>query len=104
MAQGRQLKPNGSPRNCWEVIRCGRDVGGSNSTVLGVCPVATDQRLDGINRGCNGGRACWTVPGTQINWGEIAARVPYHVSCLTCPFLRQVKTEEGPRFSFLPWL
>ena len=101
MTQTRQPAPNQSPKNCWEVIHCGREVGGTNRRVLGVCPTATDQRLDGINRGCNGGRACWTVPSTQINWGETSTGVPKTVSCLSCSFLRQVEKEEGDQFSFL---
>ena len=101
MAQGKRAKPNEKPKNCWEVIHCGREVGGANSTVLGVCPVATDHRLDGVNCGLNGGRACWTVPGTHINWGEPATGALKAVSCLNCSFLRQVEKEEGDRFSFL---
>jgi hypothetical protein len=48
--------------NCWEVIRCGREPGGANENNLGVCPVSTEARLDGVNHGKNGGRACWGVP------------------------------------------
>ena len=101
MAQRRQEVSEEFLRNCWEMVRCGREVGGSNAKVLGVCPVATDSRLDGINRGRNGGRACWTVSGTQICWGEPATGVPKAVSCLNCSFLRQVEKEEGDRFSLL---
>jgi len=101
MAQGRQSKSDRNSRNCWEVIHCGRETDGANSAVLGVCPTATDRRLDGINRGCNGGRACWTIPGTQIYWGEPTTGIPKAVSCLNCAFLQQVESEEGDRFAFL---
>ncbi|MDF1554360.1 MAG: hypothetical protein P1P84_14915 [Deferrisomatales bacterium] len=101
MAQGPQGKPNGKPQNCWEAIHCGREAGGANSAVLGPCPAATDFRLDGINRGKNGGRACWTVPGTQINVGSPPTGVPKTICCLNCTFLRRVESEEGAEFSFL---
>ncbi len=101
MAQGQQGKPNGNPKNCWEVIHCGREVGGANCVSLGVCPTATDERLDGINGGCNGGRVCWTVPGTQVHWGAPSYSAPKALNCLNCSFLHLVESEEGPRFSFL---
>ena len=50
--------------NCWEFKRCGREPGGMNSRELGVCPAASETRVDGANGGHNGGRACWAVAGT----------------------------------------
>ena len=90
-----------SRANCWEVIHCGRENGGVNCATLGPCPAATESRLDGINCGKNGGRACWTVPGTQINWGEPSSGVAKTLGCLTCSFMRRVEEEEGTEFSFL---
>ncbi|MDF1554358.1 MAG: hypothetical protein P1P84_14905 [Deferrisomatales bacterium] len=88
-------------KNCWEAIRCGREPGGSNCKVLGVCPAATETRLDGINGGRNGGRSCWAVPGTQIGWEPTATGVPKAFGCLHCSFLRKVEEEGGVQFSFL---
>lgn len=88
-------------KNCWEAIRCGRELGGSNCAVLGVCPAATETRLNGINHGRNGGRACWTVSGTRIDWGQTASGAPTALGCLHCTFLHRVEKEEGAQFSFL---
>jgi len=45
--------------NCWEVKKCGREFGGIKSQELGVCPASIQSKVDGINHGKNGGRACW---------------------------------------------
>ena len=50
--------------NCWEHKRCGRELGGINSKELGICPATVEPRLNGVNSGKNGGRACWAVAGT----------------------------------------
>ncbi len=88
-------------QNCWEAIHCGREPGGGNCKVFGVCPAATETRLDGINGGRNAGRSCWAVPGTQIGRGPTATGAPKAFECLNCSFLRKVEQEEGLRFSFL---
>ena len=51
-------------KNCWEFKQCGRQVGGAKAAQLGVCPAATETRLDRMHHGVNGGRACWAVAGT----------------------------------------
>lgn len=83
-------------RNCWEERNCGREPGGENAAALGVCPAATESRLDGCNHGFNGGRACWAVPNTDcaktFDMGEKFAQ------CLDCAFFRRVDEEEGRAF------
>jgi hypothetical protein len=82
-------------KNCWEVKKCGREPGGANEQELGVCPAAVEQKLDGINRGKNGGRACWAIGGTMcfgVLQGTFAKKIG---SCMHCDFLEQVKKEEG---------
>lgn len=37
--------------NCWQVKECGREVGGAKADELGVCPGATESRMQGINGG-----------------------------------------------------
>jgi hypothetical protein len=44
--------------NCREIKKCGREPGGAKVKGLGICPASTEERLDGIYRGKNGGRAC----------------------------------------------
>ena len=90
-------------KNCWEHIRCGREPGGRNVRSLGVCPVSTETRLDGLNRGTNGGRACWAVPPDLVFGSEVKAPqgVSRHHNCLRCPFFQCVKSEEGESFAFI---
>lgn len=40
-----------SKQNCWEANECGRQPGGVKVASLGVCPAASDTRLDGLNGG-----------------------------------------------------
>ncbi|MCI5130333.1 MAG: hypothetical protein D3904_02135 [Candidatus Electrothrix sp. EH2] len=49
--------------NCWEFKKCGREPGGIHSSELGVCPVSTYDKLDGVHNGTNGGRCCWIFYG-----------------------------------------
>lgn len=85
--------------NCWQVMKCGREPGGARVAELSVCPAAEETRLDGINRGENGGRACWGVPGTDC------ARILFggrkFSQCLDCEFFQRVEREEGGRFEVM---
>jgi len=45
--------------NCWEITECGREKGGKNEGILGVCPAYPDH-----------GHSCWIVAGTFCK-GEI---------------------------------
>jgi hypothetical protein len=53
-----------SKPNCWEFMKCGRQPRGERVATLGVCPAATEKKLDGTHHGKNAGRACWAVAGT----------------------------------------
>ncbi len=80
--------------NCWEVMGCGRQAGGGNAPLLGVCPAASDATYDGLNHGRNGGRICWAVAGTFCNGtvqGTFAEKRP---SCVSCEFFQKVQREE----------
>ncbi len=82
-------------QNCWEFKKCGREPNGGRARELGVCPAATDTRVNGINHGRNGGRACWALTGTLCGGtvqGSFAAKVG---NCLQCDFYKAVRNEEG---------
>jgi hypothetical protein len=81
-------------RNCWDVMKCGRQAGGRNILEFGVCPASTESRLDGIHEGKNAGRACWVVAGTMchgIPQGTFAQKTR---NCGRCPFYLSVRSEE----------
>ncbi len=51
-------------RNCWEYMKCGRQIDGDKVAEFGICPAASDTSYDGIHSGKCGGRICWAVSGT----------------------------------------
>ena len=82
-------------QNCWEFKKCGREQGGANVASLGVCPAAEETRVNGINRGMNGGRACWAISGTLCGGkvqGSFASKLG---NCSKCEFYQAVANEEG---------
>jgi len=82
-------------QNCWELKKCGREPGGAKVAEFGVCPAAIETRLDGVNFGKNGGRACWAIAGTLCDGkvqGSFACKVG---DCITCDFFKKVGSEEG---------
>ncbi len=85
--------------NCWEVKKCGREPGGSRVDRLGVCPAATERRLDGVHGGTNAGRACWVVAGTLCDGQLQGTYAKKAASCSTCDFYRAVAREQSPDFS-----
>lgn len=85
--------------NCWEYMRCGRNPGGSMVEDLGLCPASTENRLNGINSGKNGGRACWALTGTLCGnriQGTFANKLG---DCQQCNFFQQVQEEEANRYA-----
>lgn len=76
-------------------MRCGREPGGKNVRELGVCPAASEIRLDGVNGGKNGGRACWAIAGTMCGKMIQGSFAQKEYSCLHCSFFKIVREEEG---------
>ncbi len=82
-------------KNCWEFLRCGRELGGGHAYELGVCPASTYVWFDGYHRGRNAGRTCWIISGTMCN-GEVQNSFEEKLKmCGRCAFYTSVKIEEG---------
>ena len=82
--------------NCWEFKKCGRESGGPKAVELGTCIACTEIKVDGLNGGKNGGRACWALAGTLCG-GKIQGSFAEKLgNCLKCEFYQQVGAEEGP--------
>ena len=91
-------------QNCWEFKKCGREPGGAKTDELGVCPAASDQRLNGVHGGKNSGRTCWVITGTYCK-GEVQGIFAKKFrNCMNCDFYNQVKAEEFPNFCLTPLL
>lgn len=87
--------------NCWEVMGCGREPGGTHTDDLGPCPAATERSCGGANCGQNAGRLCWAVGGTLCH-GEVCGTHAQKIEdCKACPFFKRVKYEEGAHFQLL---
>jgi hypothetical protein len=82
-------------KNCWQFKNCGREPGGKKTSELGICPAATETRLNNINSGKNGGRACWAIAGTLCGGQVQGAYAQKLGNCLSCDFYKQVVQEEG---------
>lgn len=89
-------------KNCWETMKCGREVGGQRAAEAGVCPAARTLEANGINSGKNAGRICWAVAGTVCDKGiQGDAAKERNESCLECDFYKAVEKEEGRSFELL---
>ncbi|HEX8949509.1 MAG TPA: hypothetical protein VF790_11135 [Dissulfurispiraceae bacterium] len=87
--------PAGRRMNCWEFMKCGREIGGARAEDLGVCAAAVCPHADGINRGVNGGRICWAIVGTYSCYVGKSSLTGKKVLCYDCEFHKKVLAEEG---------
>jgi hypothetical protein len=81
-------------QNCWEIKKCGREIGGLMSSELGVCPAASTEKLDNSNGGKNGGRSCWVVAGTFCGGKAQGIFAQNLQSCMICVVYITIKSEE----------
>ena len=88
--------------NCWEVLKCGLQPGTAKAKKYGACIAATEEALNGINSGKNGGRACWALLGTLCYEGSVPKKQKTYSQklsrCLKCRFFELVAIEEGADF------
>jgi len=82
-------------------MKCGREPDRNNITELGTCTAATDNFLNGINFGTNGGRICWALVGT-ICAGEVQGTfAKKFASSRDCEFHKLIwKFKMAPLFSY----
>ena len=89
--------------NCWDFKECGREPGGEKVSEFGICPVTTDNALNGLNGGNNGGRICWAVVGTFCRGKVQGTFTKKQRSCIICDFYQHVRSkEEGSEFQYRP--
>ena len=81
--------------NCWEFMKCGREVGGSKTGQSGVCPIATTLDANGLNGGTNAGRICWVIASTVSNDKAKCTDLHRERRCFQCQFRYKVLMEEG---------
>lgn len=88
-------------KNCWEIKKCGREMGGIRVEELGVCPASLSAKGDGINEGKNSGRICWAVAGTLCDGKVQGEFVHKQASCMECNFFKMVLEEENDNFRLM---
>ena len=81
------------PLNCWEFRKCGNNP--MNNTSGKTCPCAKTDKLNGVNRGFNGGRACWVISDTLCTGKPMGKYAMKLSTCLNCDFFKTVNREEG---------
>lgn len=89
---------NEGKQNCWQFKKCGREPGGAKIKELGVCPAATEKRLDAAHGGTNAGRSCWVLAGTLCMGKVQGTFATKYKNCEICDFYKKVKEEEFPKF------
>src|SRR5512140_2468520 len=80
--------------NCWEYKKCWRERGGKRVAEKGVCPAPVEDSVNGINRGRNGGRCCWTIAGTFCLGEAHGTAAKIIQNCMDCGFYWTVADEE----------
>lgn len=85
-------------QNCWMYKDCGREEGGKNAELLGVCPACFDKKLDSIHGGKNAGRACWLISGTLCDGDVQGTFAQKQDTCTHCDFYKHVEKEENTEF------
>jgi hypothetical protein len=78
-------------KNCWEFKKCGREPGGTNVDIFGICPSATEICFNNTNNGKNAGRICWKVAGTLSSSEIYCLFAKKLASCIDCDFYKQVQ-------------
>ncbi|MCI5208169.1 MAG: hypothetical protein D3910_05130 [Candidatus Electrothrix sp. ATG2] len=80
--------------NCWEFKKCGREPGGKNITVFGVCPIPVEIGFNSVNNGKNGGRSCWIIRESACEPVMRKCCVQEIKECRLCDFYRFINKEK----------
>ena len=81
--------------NCWE-YKYLKDTNSEDE--CSICSAFLEIKMNGINKGFNGGRCCWLIAGiiNSSNYGRITSKK--FANCMKCPFYKLVQKEEGVDF------
>jgi hypothetical protein len=84
--------------NCWDYMKCGRELGGKKVAECGVCPAVTYTAFHRINGGYNGGRYCWEIVGTFPESNLRCSHAAQIKDCTLCNFYKLVEKETEEYF------
>jgi hypothetical protein len=89
-------------KNCWEIMKCGREPDAENVNKPSICPAAVSGDYDGMNKGRYRGRFCWAVTGTLCDGEVQGTHAKKLMDCIQCEFLKCVNEQEGRYFKLSP--
>lgn len=84
-----------SKLNCWEFMKCGKEIGTDKNGKQDVCPIASEKSADGLNGGVNGGRICWVIADLCCEKSIQCSDKKRKDPCFSCEFRFKVMMEEG---------
>ncbi len=83
-------------KNCWEILKCGREKGGAKVRELGEC-IASIEFL---------GHSCWAIAGTLCGGTVQGTHAQKEKTCITCDvyslYHRAIGTERKRIITELP--
>lgn len=69
--------------NCWEFMVCGREKGGANEYINGICPAYPDS-----------GGNCYSIAGTYCD-GEVQCTCARELrNCVRCSFFQKIHSQK----------
>ncbi len=74
-------------KNCWEIMNCGRQSGGSKVSELGECVASKEQF----------GHSCWVMAGTLCGGTVQGTMSEKSASCLKCIVFKKYSRTHGSR-------
>ena len=83
---------NETKKNCWEIMKCGREK--DKASGIDPCPVFLNKDLRSHNEGEYAGRVCWLVAGTFCQGELQGSFVQKQSSCKSCKFYKYVHDQE----------
>uniref|UniRef100_UPI0040572A38 two-CW domain-containing protein n=1 Tax=Candidatus Electronema sp. TaxID=2698783 RepID=UPI0040572A38 len=92
------MKKQKNKLNCWEFKECGREPGGRNAALFGICPAVIVHQADGIHDGKNGGRCCWFMTASLATEKQEEHYVKKSGNCRSCDFYNLVRKQEHTSF------
>lgn len=83
------------PRNCWEVMKCGRENGGQMALEIGECLASSCVQANGLHQGMNAGRVCWAIAGSYCDNKATCMFAIRMNGCDNCSFYKMVRVEQS---------
>jgi len=78
-------------KRCWEINKCGRELGGANVAEHRVCPVSYKMQFYSDMKNNPDAVFCWNVVGTLCENQTNGSRLMKLMRCTDCEYFKQLK-------------